>query len=62
MQPEFSKILRGKFSGVSLERLMRFLTALGRHIESRFGAAKVDKVGDVTIIHLTIADPVASKN
>src|SRR5208282_17391 len=32
-QPELSKILRGKFSEVSLERLLRFLTALGYQIE-----------------------------
>jgi predicted XRE-type DNA-binding protein len=31
-RPELSKILGGKFSEVSLERLMRFLTALGYHI------------------------------
>ena len=28
-QPELSKIMHGKFAEVSLERLMRFLTALG---------------------------------
>jgi predicted XRE-type DNA-binding protein len=48
-QPELSKILRGKFSEVSLERLMRFLTALGYHIEIKIGARKADKAGDVTI-------------
>jgi predicted XRE-type DNA-binding protein len=34
-QPELSKILSGKFSEVSLERLMRFLTALGYQSRSR---------------------------
>src|SRR5437879_12777365 len=48
-QPELSKILGGKFSEVSLERLMRFLTALGYHIEIKIGARKADKAGDVTI-------------
>jgi predicted XRE-type DNA-binding protein len=48
-QPELSKILRGKFSEVSLERLMRFLTALGFHIEINIAAAKANKVGEVTI-------------
>jgi predicted XRE-type DNA-binding protein len=48
-QPELSKILRGKFSEVSFERLMRFLTALGYEIEIKIAAAKTDKVGDVTI-------------
>jgi predicted XRE-type DNA-binding protein len=36
-QPELSKILRGKFSEVSLERLMRFLAALGHRIEINVG-------------------------
>jgi predicted XRE-type DNA-binding protein len=48
-QPELSKILRGKFSEVSFERLMRFLTALGYHIEIKIGAAKANKAGAVTI-------------
>ncbi|MSO76573.1 MAG: XRE family transcriptional regulator [Alphaproteobacteria bacterium] len=37
--PELSKILRGKFSEVSLERLMRFPTALGHRIEIKIGRA-----------------------
>lgn len=37
-QPELSKILRGKFSEVSLERLMRFLAALGHPIEIKVDA------------------------
>jgi predicted XRE-type DNA-binding protein len=48
-QPELSKILRGKFSEVSLERLMRFLTALGCHIEIKIQAAKPRKAGIVTV-------------
>jgi predicted XRE-type DNA-binding protein len=48
-QPELSKILRGKFSEVSLERLMRFLTALGHPIEIKIGAAKPRVPGEVTI-------------
>jgi predicted XRE-type DNA-binding protein len=48
-QPELSKVLGGKFTEVSLERLMRFLTALGYDIEIRIGAAPADKSGDVTI-------------
>jgi predicted XRE-type DNA-binding protein len=48
-QPELSKILRGKFSEVSLERLMRFLAALGCHIEIKIGAAQANETGDVTI-------------
>jgi predicted XRE-type DNA-binding protein len=48
-QPELSKILGGKFTEVSLERLMRFLTALGYHIEIKIGAGQADKAGEVTI-------------
>ncbi len=48
-QPELSKILGGKFTEVSLERLMRFLTPLGYHIEIKIGAGGASKVGDVTI-------------
>jgi predicted XRE-type DNA-binding protein len=48
-QPELSKILGGKFTEVSLERLMRFLTALGCHLEIKIGAGRGKKAGDVTI-------------
>src|ERR1700732_3831945 len=48
-QPELSKILGGKFTEVSLERLMRFLTALGCHIGVKIGARQENKAGDVTI-------------
>jgi predicted XRE-type DNA-binding protein len=48
-QPELSKILRGKFSEVSLERLMRFLTALGHHIEITIDAARRKQPGTVTV-------------
>lgn len=48
-QPELSKILRGKFSEVSLERLMRFLAALGHRIEIKIGASEADTVGEVVI-------------
>lgn len=48
-QSELSKILRGKFSDVSLERLMRFLTALGYYIEIKVGVAKSKKAANVTV-------------
>ena len=48
-QPELSKILGGKFTEVSLERLMRFLTALGHRIEIKIGTAKRNEAGEVTI-------------
>jgi len=47
-QPELSKILRGKFSEVSLERLMRFLAALGHPIEIKVGRAGRRK-GDIVV-------------
>jgi predicted XRE-type DNA-binding protein len=48
-QPELSKILRGKFTEVSLERLMRFMTTLGFRIEIKIGAGNAKKAGDVTV-------------
>jgi predicted XRE-type DNA-binding protein len=48
-QPELSKILRGKFSEVSLERLMRFLTALGYQIEIKIGTRESRKTGTVVV-------------
>jgi predicted XRE-type DNA-binding protein len=48
-QPELSKILGGKFTEVSLERLMRFLTALGYHIEIKIGTGRTREAGKVTI-------------
>lgn len=48
-QPELSKILCGKFSEVSLERLMRFLSALGHNVEIRVGAPRKGRKGEVTV-------------
>ena|SRR5438105_4903962 len=48
-QPELSKILGGKFSEVSFERLMRFLTPLGYDIDIRIDAAKPRSPGKVTV-------------
>lgn len=48
-QPELSKIIRGKFSEVSLERLMRFLAAIGYDVEIRIGATRANEAGDVTV-------------
>jgi len=41
-QPELSKILGGKFSEVSLERLMRFSDGVRRNIEIEIGARAAD--------------------
>jgi transcriptional regulator with XRE-family HTH domain len=46
---ELTGILTGKFGAVPLERLMRFLTAVGHDIEIKIGACDPDKLGHVTI-------------
>lgn len=46
-QPDVSRILRGRFRDYSVERLMRFLAALGCDVEIRVrprGAAKTGRV------------------
>lgn len=48
-QPELSKILNGKFSEISLERLIRFLAALGHRIEIKIGATRGGKPGEVSV-------------
>jgi predicted XRE-type DNA-binding protein len=48
-QPELAKILGGKFTEFSLERLMRFLASLGYRIEIKIGAGKAGSAGEVTI-------------
>ena len=48
-QPELSKILRGKFSEVSLERLMRFLSALGHRVEIKVGNPRRGRKGEVIV-------------
>jgi predicted XRE-type DNA-binding protein len=48
-QPELSKILRGKFKEVSLERLMRFLSALGHRVEIKIGNPRKGRKGEVTV-------------
>ena len=48
-QPELSKIMRGKFSEVSLERLMRFLTPLGYDIDIRINVARPRTAGKVAV-------------
>jgi hypothetical protein len=42
---ELTGILTGKFGAVPLERLMRFLTAVGHDIEIKIGACDPDKLG-----------------
>jgi predicted XRE-type DNA-binding protein len=47
--PELSKVLGGKLTEVSLEQVLRFLTALGYHIEIKIGARRSNNTGDVTV-------------
>src|SRR6266480_4936436 len=46
-QPELSKILGGKFTEVSLQRLLRFLTVMGYRIQFNVGAGQPSKAGEV---------------
>jgi predicted XRE-type DNA-binding protein len=39
-QPKVSALVRGRVEGYSLERLFRFLNALGQHVEINVTAAK----------------------
>ena len=41
-QPDVSKLLRGRFAGFSLERLLGFVRALGSDIESADGRLSID--------------------
>lgn len=50
-QPDISNIVRGRLSGFALERLTRYLTALGRNVEIRVRA----KPDGQTRGHLSVA-------
>lgn len=39
-QPKVSALIRGKFAGFSIDRLLRFLNALGRDVEIVVGPAR----------------------
>ena len=52
-QPDVSRILRGRFRDYSVERLMRFLTALGCEVEilvRRKGAKRRTKVEPIRVL------------
>jgi predicted XRE-type DNA-binding protein len=42
-QPDVSKLLRGHFAGYSLERLLGFMTALGKNVKIEISTAKPGK-------------------
>jgi predicted XRE-type DNA-binding protein len=50
-QPKISRLLRGQLSGFSTERLMQFLTFLGRDIEIVIKrAARTRRQGEVRVV------------
>ena len=57
-QPKISRLLRGKLSGFSTERLMQFLTLLGRDIEIVIQhAPRSRRQGQVRVINLPASVP-----
>ncbi len=50
-QPKVSSLIRGKLSGFSMDRLLRFLNALRRDVEIRVKARKrAQSVGHVHVV------------
>jgi predicted XRE-type DNA-binding protein len=50
-QPDLSKLLRGRFSGFSLERLIGFLLALGHNVDLQIHPANEnDEVGHLRLV------------
>lgn len=48
-QPDVSKLLRGKFEGFSLERLLNFVRALGSDIEIKIKPSKPKHEGRILV-------------
>ena len=48
-QPDISNILRGRFSGFGLERLLGFVNALGKDVRINITQAKEHKPGRVLV-------------
>ena len=48
-QPTLSKVLRGRTDSVSLDKLLRWLLALGRQIELRIGRYSSDNSATLTV-------------
>ena len=48
-QPTMSKVLRGRTDSVSLEKLLRWLSALGRPVELRIGRYGSDDSATLTV-------------
>jgi predicted XRE-type DNA-binding protein len=49
-QPKVSQVLSGRLTGFSTERLMRFLTGLGRDVEIRVKASATHRRGRLRIV------------
>lgn len=54
-QPDVSKMLKGQFRPFSVERLMRFLNALGQDVEIAFAPARRKTHGKLTVRATTAA-------
>ena len=48
-QPDVSKLLRGRFEGFSLERLLYFVRALGSNIEIKIKPSKPKQEGRILV-------------
>jgi len=48
-QPRISRILRGQFSGVSLDKFISYLLALGKDIDITISETKKDSIGHLNI-------------
>lgn len=48
-QPDVSKLLRGRFEGFSLERLLFFVRALGSDVEIRIKSRRPEKEGRLLV-------------
>jgi predicted XRE-type DNA-binding protein len=48
-QPDVSKLLRGKFEGFSLERLLYFVRALGSDVEIKIKPSKPKQEGRILV-------------
>lgn len=48
-QPDVSKLLRGRFEGFSLERLLAFVRALGSDVEIRIKPSRPRKEGRILV-------------
>jgi predicted XRE-type DNA-binding protein len=48
-QPDMSKLLRGKFGGFSLERLLKFVRALGSDVEIKIKPSHPKQEGKILV-------------